>query len=172
MQPDASHPLGGGGVGFASIWTEAYEGQYSNDLLTILAMLTRIWFKKKNNNNNNTSKKHNVMLLFWKSPIWNESLNFAFQWRERKCSAINDQQTLTRQKVKLWEYGFVASAVYIIIYYISPLTPLHINGYLIQRAESLASASCERHSVGKSCVQAKLNTCEWNERRPTQTSRW
>lgn len=172
MQPDASHPLGGGGVGFASIWTEVYEGQYSNDLLTILAMLTRIWCKKIKNNNNNTSKKHNVMLLFWKSPIWNESLNFAFQWRERKCSAINDQQTLTRQKVKLWEYGFVASAVYIIIYYISPLTPLHINGYLIQRAESLASASCERHSVGKSCVQAKLNTCEWNERRPTQTSRW
>lgn len=89
------------------------------------------------------------MLLFWKSPIWNESLNVAFQWSEIKCSAINDQQTLIRQKVKLWEYEFVAWAVYIIIYYINPLTPLHINGYLIQSAKTLASASCERHSVGK-----------------------
>lgn len=75
MQPSASHPLGGGGVGFASIWTEMHEGQYSNDLLTILVMLTvdplqqsrRGYGVKKNTQKTPQQKQflvHNVMLLF------------------------------------------------------------------------------------------------------------
>lgn len=74
MQPDASHPLGGGGGGFASIRTEMYEGQYSNDLLTISVMLTvdppqqsRRGYGVKKNKKTKQQKQflvHNVMLLF------------------------------------------------------------------------------------------------------------
>lgn len=161
MQPNASHPLGCGGVGFTSIRTEMHEGQYSNDVLTILVALTvcpyRLRKKKKNRKNSSlyTTQRCFSQILESERNRW----TLHFSGEKEKCPAITDQQTWTCQNAKLWKYELVALVVYIVINYINPLNPLHINGHLILSAKRLGGASCERDPVGSFWAQAKLSRC-------------